>query len=258
MNIEHVPTIAHNPEENGISERINLTIMNAIRAAIKKARIDWTYWVYAIADVVDKYDQIPYSATGKSPHGAWFGEPADLRGLFVFVQYGYVTIMKRKKKTDDRGQNVRYLRRDGASHIIVETEQQQIQRYRAVDFKPYFSNRDPTKMVMPYIQVAMVTNKAEILFPLCTKFLHHAFTITARGARTNRCGYAGFQPKKTLPRLDILPSANGGRDCLNRQIRQIKEDSGRNQIPSRLYQARHFLRSIHITCSSSKTDNKQL
>lgn len=36
MDVEHVPTISYNPEENGISQRLNLTIMNAVRAALSK------------------------------------------------------------------------------------------------------------------------------------------------------------------------------------------------------------------------------
>lgn len=54
MDIAHVPPIAYNPEENGIAERINDTLMNAIRAALDTALIDWTYWNYALAYVVDK------------------------------------------------------------------------------------------------------------------------------------------------------------------------------------------------------------
>lgn len=42
MDVENVPTIAYNPKENGISERLNLTLMNAIRTALKTARLDWT------------------------------------------------------------------------------------------------------------------------------------------------------------------------------------------------------------------------
>lgn len=69
MNIEHVPTIAHNRKENGISEQIPLTIMNAIRAAPKSARLDCVNWVYAPVDVVDKHKRIPHSSTGKEPQG---------------------------------------------------------------------------------------------------------------------------------------------------------------------------------------------
>lgn len=34
MDITHVPTIAYTPEQNGIAERINDTLLNAVRAAL--------------------------------------------------------------------------------------------------------------------------------------------------------------------------------------------------------------------------------
>lgn len=146
MDIVHVQTIDYNPEDNGISEWLNLTIMNAVRAALKTADLDWTYWIYALADVVDKYNQIPHSATGQSPHSLWFGEKADLRALFVFGQYGYVPVMRQpKKKLADRGQRVRDLRRDGEAHVLIETDQQEIKRFRAEDFKLYHSYREGTQ-----------------------------------------------------------------------------------------------------------------
>lgn len=104
MDIEHVPTVAYNPKENGIAERINLTLMNEVRAALETAKLSCHYWTFALAEVVDKYNQLPHSATGKSPHEAWFGTKADLRALYIFGQTGFVPIMVLpKRKQPDRG-----------------------------------------------------------------------------------------------------------------------------------------------------------
>lgn len=41
MDVQHVPIVLHNSEENGISERFNGTIINAVREALRMTRISW-------------------------------------------------------------------------------------------------------------------------------------------------------------------------------------------------------------------------
>lgn len=44
-------TIPHNPEENGITERVNRTLLDAIRSVLFTAYLDDSYWPYAACDV---------------------------------------------------------------------------------------------------------------------------------------------------------------------------------------------------------------
>ena len=146
MDVEHVPIIAQNPEENGVAERFNLSIMNAVWEALRTAGMDWSYWTWALLDAVDKYNQLPHGATGNSPHETWFADKApSLQHLYIFGQLGYVPVMakKQKQKHRDRGKLVRYLRRDGEQHIWTESATGEIRRYRGTDFHPYFDHRDP-------------------------------------------------------------------------------------------------------------------
>jgi transposase InsO family protein len=41
-------TIAYNSQQNGIAERLNLTLFNAVRATLISANIPWSYWDEAI------------------------------------------------------------------------------------------------------------------------------------------------------------------------------------------------------------------
>lgn len=160
MDIEHVPTIAYNPEEKGIAERLNLTLMNEVRVALDTAKLDWTYWTFALADAVEKYNHLPHSATGQSPHELWFGTRANLITVYIFRLDGLVPIMfTPKKKQANRGQIAKYLHRDISNQIIVEAEDQYIKRFRAVDFHPYYSYRHPAEIIMHTIQVAMETRR---------------------------------------------------------------------------------------------------
>lgn len=51
-----------------------------------------------------------------------------------------------KKQYNKRVILVRYLRWDGLTHIIVDTVEGEIRRYRESDFHPYYSSRDATKI----------------------------------------------------------------------------------------------------------------
>lgn len=148
MDVEHLPVIAYNSEENGVAERINRTLMNAVRAALTTAGMKWEYWTWALNDAVDKYNQLPHRTTDTTPHQLWFNQNApDLSNLRIFGQLGYVPVMSktvRATKHKNRGQLVRYLSRDSPSHIIAETTDGAIRRYRARDFHAYHVASDPT------------------------------------------------------------------------------------------------------------------
>lgn len=58
FNIQHHPTTPYSAQENGIAERINQTVLNAIRAALFTADLPPAYWHYAMYDVVDKYNML--------------------------------------------------------------------------------------------------------------------------------------------------------------------------------------------------------
>lgn len=147
MDIEHIPAITYSSEENGITERFNRTVMNAVRTALMAANISWEYWTWALQDAVDKYNHIPHRNTGCTPQEACFREKApDLRNLYIFGQVGFAPIMNKAAQADkhkDRGKLVDYLGRDCKAKVITETTHGTINRYRGSDFHAYFSYRDP-------------------------------------------------------------------------------------------------------------------
>lgn len=63
MDVQHVPIVPHNQEENGILKHYNGTIMNFVRAAISTERMNCSNWPWYLADANDKYNQFPHSRT---------------------------------------------------------------------------------------------------------------------------------------------------------------------------------------------------
>ena len=50
--IRHELTIAHTPEQNGVAERMNRTLMESARAMIAHAGLSNEYWAEAVATAV--------------------------------------------------------------------------------------------------------------------------------------------------------------------------------------------------------------
>lgn len=148
INRTHVPIVAHNSKENGVAERFNQKIMNAVRAALRTTNMTWHYWKWALEDATDKYNQLPHRSTGKTPYEIWHKKPKpNLENLYIFGQLWYIPVMSKQdkqKKHNNRGVLVRYLCRDELNHMYVVDTHGVIKRHRKADFHPYFSKEDRT------------------------------------------------------------------------------------------------------------------
>lgn len=146
--VPHIPDIPYNSEENVIAKPFNNTVMNEVRTVLISSNMSWRYWTWELMAVVDKYNQIPHSATGKKPHEIWFVGPApDLSNLYIFCQLGYVAVMSkllRTMKFKNRVCLVCYLGSDNDRTITVESTDGPILRNCGTDFHPYFTTREPT------------------------------------------------------------------------------------------------------------------
>lgn len=91
---------ANTPQQNGVSERRNRTVMDPARCLLIQAGMSAGYWAEAVKTANHIRNQIPTPTTGgKSPHELWTGEKPDLSSLRVFgsVCYAHVTEPDRKK-----------------------------------------------------------------------------------------------------------------------------------------------------------------
>lgn len=107
---EHVPTSTYSPEENGIAERLNRTLMEAVRTALHNAEMDGKYWPISLQDAVFKYNLRKHESTGRPPHYVCLGVDATPKRLLIFSQLGTVHLhAATHKKLEPCGQWTRYV-----------------------------------------------------------------------------------------------------------------------------------------------------
>ena len=93
-------TVPHTPEQNGVSERLNRTIIEAVRSMIFHADVPLFLWAEAVSTAVYVHNRSPTSALdNKTPYECWYGEKPDVSNLRVFgcVAYYHVPAGQRKK-----------------------------------------------------------------------------------------------------------------------------------------------------------------
>jgi transposase InsO family protein len=88
-------TAPYTPQQNGVVERKNRTIMEMTRALMKSMRIPIRFWAEAVRHAVYLLNRLPTKAMGnRTPYEAWNGKRPHLGHLRVFGCKGYVKIVK--------------------------------------------------------------------------------------------------------------------------------------------------------------------
>lgn len=100
--IQMQTTVAYSPQQNGISERKNRTLMEAARAMLEDSKLHQKYW----AEAVNTANYIQNRLLGsvnieKSPFELWFEEKPKLEDMHVFGEEAYVWVPEIKRKKLD-------------------------------------------------------------------------------------------------------------------------------------------------------------
>ena len=103
--IQHQLTVAYTPQQNGVAERMNRTLMDCVRSLLHTAKLDKKFWAEALSTAVYIRNRVisrslPINTT---PHQLWIGTPPDLSHLRVFgCKCWYVTPKTKVRKLDPR------------------------------------------------------------------------------------------------------------------------------------------------------------
>ncbi|KAI5677681.1 hypothetical protein M9H77_08631 [Catharanthus roseus] len=80
-----ISTVMHNPQQNGVAERMNRTIMDKVRCLMVSSGIPKPFWGEAVSTAVYLINRSPSTAINfKTPLELWSGEPPNLSNLRVF------------------------------------------------------------------------------------------------------------------------------------------------------------------------------
>ncbi|KAG9450658.1 hypothetical protein H6P81_010623 [Aristolochia fimbriata] len=104
--ILHQLTASYTPQQNGVAERKNRTIMNMARSMMKGKTLPKVYWAEAVDCAVYLLNRYPTkSVKFRTPIEAWSGSKPAVGHLKIFGCIAYAHIPEqRRKKLDDRGE----------------------------------------------------------------------------------------------------------------------------------------------------------
>ncbi|KAL1214071.1 Retrovirus-related Pol polyprotein from transposon TNT 1-94 [Cardamine amara subsp. amara] len=96
-------TMPGTPQQNGVAERRNRTLMEMVRSMISKCNLPVSLWIYALRTATYVLNRVPSKAVPKTPFELWTGRKPSLRHLRVWGCPAEVRLYNpHEKKLDSR------------------------------------------------------------------------------------------------------------------------------------------------------------
>ena len=87
-------TTTATPQHNGISERMNRTILEKARGMLHHAQLPMTFWKEAISTAVYIHNRCVTSSETITPEEAWTGNKPSIKHMRVFGCDAYYLVQK--------------------------------------------------------------------------------------------------------------------------------------------------------------------
>lgn len=103
-------TAPYSPQQNGVVERRNRTVMEMARAMLKSMKVPGRYWAEAVKHAVYLLNRLPTKVLGdRTPYETWTGRKPSLAHLKVFGCTAHAkAVTPHLKKLDDRSRKLVY------------------------------------------------------------------------------------------------------------------------------------------------------
>ena len=109
--IDHQYTIPKTPEQNGVSERMNRTLVETVRSMLADSRLPRRFWAKALSTAASLINRSPTKTLdGKTPFQALNGKKPNVNHLWVFGCSAYIHVPKdERKKLDPKAKKCIFL-----------------------------------------------------------------------------------------------------------------------------------------------------
>ncbi|KAE8680428.1 putative Double Clp-N motif-containing P-loop nucleoside triphosphate hydrolases superfamily protein [Hibiscus syriacus] len=104
-------TVANTPQQNGVAERMNRTLLEITRAMLRDAGLEKSLWAEAVNTACYLVNRAPSTIIElKTPMEMWTGKPADYSNLHVFGSIVYVMYNSQEiSKLDPKSRKCKFL-----------------------------------------------------------------------------------------------------------------------------------------------------
>src|SRR5271169_3280338 len=95
--IIHEMTAPYSPDQNGVAERANRTIMERVKAIIVESKLDKRLWMDLAETVIYLKNRSPTIAVATTPYELWHGIRPNLSHLKIIGSTAYIHVPKEKR-----------------------------------------------------------------------------------------------------------------------------------------------------------------
>ena len=108
----HELTVPYSPQQNGVAERMNRTLMESARSMMSHAKLPDKYWAEAIATAAYVKNRTPTNAMkqDKTPFERWYGKKQNVSNFKVFGCIAYAHFSdSQSQKLDKKSEKLRFV-----------------------------------------------------------------------------------------------------------------------------------------------------
>ncbi len=128
----HNTTAPYTPEQNGVAERFNRTLMERVRAMLLDAKLGSEHWADAASTATYVKNRSPSSHSSQTPWELFFDRKPDVPGMRVFGSKAYVHVPKQLRRKLDplstAGIFIGYEPNSKAYRVLMDSGKVQISR----------------------------------------------------------------------------------------------------------------------------------
>lgn len=157
-------TAPYSPQQNGVAERKNRSLLEMARCMLLDANLDKKYWGEAINTANYLQNRLPTRATNQTPYKLWFSKMPDVGNLHIFGCSTYVHVHKeQRKKLDDKAKKFIFVGYSDESKAfrLLDTETNHIKISRDVIFLDKASKNNLTHETESKVTFSKIRDNTE-------------------------------------------------------------------------------------------------